>query len=110
MIGKGIPIVGGAVADALNTVAAGLSLVRDTVGIFAVLALFLMILTPLLRLFIWKLVFRFLGMAACLLGQKRTSELTDGLNSLLTVILAVICFNSTVFIVSLALLIQIAGR
>lgn len=110
LIGQGIPIVGGAVADALNTVAAGLSLVRDTLGIFAVVALFLIVLVPLIRLFLWKLVFRFIGMAAGLLGQKRAVDLTESFNSLLTVILAVICFNSVVFIVSVALVVRIAGR
>lgn len=110
LIGQGIPIVGGAVADALNTVVAGLSLARDTLGIFAIVALFLILLTPVLRLLMWKLVFRFLGMAASLLGQARAADLTEGFGSLLTVILAVICFNSAVFIVAVGLVVHIAGR
>ena len=110
VVGQGVPIVGGAVAEALNTVAAGLALVRNTAAVFAVIVLFLILLAPVLRLLVWKCVFRLIGTAAGMLGRKRAAELTDSLNSLLSVILAVICFNSAVFIVALALVMRLGGR
>ena len=109
LVGQGIPIVGGAIADALNSVAAGLGLVRNTVGVFAVAALFLIDLVPVLRLLLWKLVFYFLSAAGALLGQPKAAALTESLNSLLSVILAVICFNSAVFIVAVALVLRGKG-
>ena len=109
VVGQGVPIVGGAVSEVLNTVAAGLGLIRDTVGMFAVLALFLLVLVPLVRLLLWKGVFRFFSACASLLGQGRVASLADGLNSLLSVILAVICFNSAVFIIAVALVTRLAG-
>ena len=110
LVGQSVPIVGGAVAEALNTVAAGLSLVRDTAAVFAVAVLLLIDLAPVLRLLLWKLVFRMVSASAGLLGQKRAAELADCLNSMLSVILAVICFNSAVFIVALALVTRMSGR
>ena len=109
VIGQSVPVVGSAVADALNSVAAGLTLLRDTAGAFAVLALFLIDLVPVLRLILWKLSFRLIAAAAGVLGAKRAAELTEGLNSLLSVILAAVCFNSAVFIIAVATVIRIKG-
>ena len=109
LIGQGVPIVGSAVADALNSVAAGLGLIRNTVGAFAAAVLLLIDLAPVLRLLLWKFVFRFLTAAGELLGQSRTASLTESLNSLLSVMLAVICFNSAVFIVALAVVLRAKG-
>ena len=109
LVGQGIPIVGGAIADALNSVAAGLGLVRNTVGVFAVGVLLLIDLVPVLRLLLWKFAFRFIAAAGELLGRPRAAALTESLNSLLSVILAVICFNSAVFIVAIALVLRGKG-
>ncbi|MBQ6067800.1 MAG: hypothetical protein IJK89_13400 [Clostridia bacterium] len=109
VIGQSVPVVGSAVADALNSVAAGLTLLRDTAGAFAVLALFLIDLVPVLRLILWKLSFRLIAAAAGVFGAKRAAELTEGLNSLLSVILAAVCFNSAVFIIAVATVIRVKG-
>ena len=109
VVGQSVPVVGSAVADALNSVAAGLTLLRNTAGAFAVLALFLIDLVPVLRLILWKLAFRLIAAAAGVLGAKRAAELTEGLNSLLSVILAAVCFNSVVFIIAVALVINVKG-
>ena len=109
IVGHSVPIVGSAVADALNTVAAGLTLIRNTVSVFAVIVLFLIILAPVLRLAAWKFVFWFIGISAGLLGRNRVTAMTECLNSLLSVILAVICFNSAVFIVSIAIVTGMKG-
>ena len=110
VIGQGVPILGGAISDAMGSVIAGLVMVRRTVGAFAVLALFFINLLPVLRLLLWKFVFWFISAAACMLGKKRAAELTDCLNSLLSVVLSVICFNSAVFIIALALVVSAGGR
>ena len=109
LVGKGIPIVGGAIAEALNSVAAGLGLVRNTVGVFAVGVLLLINLVPVLRLLLWKFAFRFIAAAGELLGRPRAAALTESLNSLLSVMLAVICFNSAVFIIAIALVLRGRG-
>lgn len=109
IVGQSVPIVGGAVADALNAVAAGLSLVKNTAAVFGVIVLFLIVLVPVLRLLLWKFTFCFIGASAGLLGRKQVAELTDSLNGLLSVILAVICFNSAVFIVAVALVTGMKG-
>ena len=109
IVGQSVPIVGGAVADALGAVASGLSLIKNTMAVFAVLVLFLIDLAPVLRLLAWKFVFWFVGAAAGLLGRDRAAELTECLNCLLSVILAVILFNSAVFIVSLAIVVKLKG-
>ena len=109
IVGHSMPIVGSAVADALGTVAAGLSLIKNTVSVFAVIVLFLIDLVPVVRLLLWKFVLWLIGACANLMGRKRTAELTDCLNSLLSVILAVICFNSAVFIISIAIVTGMKG-
>ena len=110
IVGQSVPILGSAVSDALNSVAAGLAMVRNTVGAFALLALFFINLAPMIRLLLWKFTFLFCAAAGRLLSAGRTAELADSLNSLLSVVLGVICFNGAVFIIALALVIHTAGR
>lgn len=109
VIGHSVPVVGSAIADALNSMAAGITMIRNTAGAFAVLALFLIDLVPVLRLVLWKVSMRMIAAAAGLLGVKRAAELSDSLNCLLSVILGVICFNTAVFIIAVSLVIKVKG-
>lgn len=101
-IGNGIPIVGGAIGDALNTAAAGLLLVKNSIGIFAVIVLFLINLPAFVRLVMWKLSLRMIAFSAELMRFPEVSQLAEALNGLFSVIMGVICFNMFTYIISVA--------
>ena len=110
VVGQGVPILGSAIADTLNSVAAGLAMVRNTVAVFALLALALINLLPVVRLLLWKFVFLFCATAGRVMNRGRLAELAECLNSLLSVILSVICFNGAVFVIALALVVNTGRR
>ena len=57
LIGKSVPVVGGAVSESLSAVMAGLSVIRGTVGVFGILTFVLTVLPTFLSLCAWSFAF-----------------------------------------------------
>lgn len=67
-VGSYIPVVGGALSEALTTVSAGLSLIRRMVGGIGIVIILVIVLPPLVSVFVTRI---------CLLLCKSASELLD---------------------------------
>lgn len=65
-----VPVVGGALGDALSTVKGCLSLLKSTLGGFGILATALIILPPLIRCALWTLLLSLCHIAAELFGLE----------------------------------------
>lgn len=70
-LSNSIPIVGGAITDAVGTLAGSISVLRSGVGAFGICALLLLILPALLQMLLWKASLSVMSAAAELFGQKR---------------------------------------
>lgn len=101
IVGSSVPIVGSAIGDALNTLTAGLGLIKHTAGAFGIAVLLLINLPPLLRLIVWKTALFLLSTCAGMLGNGRVKTFVEALNGLYSVVCAVIFFNMFVFVVGL---------
>lgn len=109
LIGSSVPIVGSAIGDALNSVAAGLGLIKNSVLVLGAAAAVLINLPSLLKLAAWSLMSYFIALFADMLSQPRISGLIASMRSVISVLAAVTCFNTFVYVISCAIMITVKG-
>lgn len=78
-ISASVPVVGGVISDAAETVLAGASLVKNTIGIFGVLAVLSAVALPFLHLGIQYLLYKAAAFLSAAMGVSWLSKLIDGL-------------------------------
>ena len=111
VIAGGIPIVGGAVSDALGTVYTGLRLVKSAAGAVGIAALLLLFLPGLLRCLVYCFLCRGCAAAAQLLDNAPARGLLDGVADSIAMLQAVrvLYLLLTVLATSLAVLLHTGG-
>lgn len=107
LIGNSVPVVGSAIADALNSVVAGVGLARNTIGILGIVVCVLINLPVICQIVVWKLSFYVLSICCDILSKDKISSFLETLNSVLSVITAVLCFNMFIYIISIAIIFTI---
>ena len=103
-LSNSIPIVGGAITDAVGTLAGSISVLRSGVGAFGICALLLLILPALLQMLLWKASLSVMSAAAELFGQKRCGELLKGLGDGAGLLLSIIVSAGVLFLVTFVIL------
>ena len=86
-ISSTVPVVGGVVANAAETVLAGAAVLRGTIGVFGILGVLSLCLLPFLRLTVQYLLYMLVALAASALGPKPLAELLEGLGGAFGLIL-----------------------
>lgn len=108
-LSSGVPIVGGALSDAYSSIVGSLSLLKNTVGVFAVAAAVLAVLPCVAQLTVRILFLKLIAIMSSALGDSSTGEALETLSSALTVINSVIVFLLALFTVSTGIVISIKG-
>lgn len=110
LVGNAVPVVGSAVGDALNSIVAGLGLIKNTVGMLGIAGVTVINLPVLISVTVWKFILYFISVAADIAGCSEIKSFAESINGVLAVIIGAICFVSFVFIISIAILITISKR
>lgn len=76
-----VPVVGKIIADAAETVLAGAGMLKNTIGIFGMLAILAVCLYPFLQLGIQYLLYKLTAFFAAVIGTPGIGKLIDGLGS-----------------------------
>ena len=93
MISSGVPVVGGTISDAVNTVQGGLVMMKSTVGTYGIVAAAVMALPMLLTVICYKLSLMCAAALADVFGQGSLAGLFRSCEAVMGLILAVIsCF------------------
>lgn len=108
LVGNTLPVVGSAIGEALNSIVAGLGLMKNTVGVLGIAAVLVINLPMLIKVIIWKCALYFIGLVADITGFSEIKVFSENMNSVLAVITAAICYVSFVFIISIAILLTIS--
>ena len=74
-----VPVVGGILSDAAETVLAGAGILRNTVGVFGMLAILAMCVTPFLQPGIHYLAYKCTAALAATVSGERVAGLIDGI-------------------------------
>lgn len=108
IIGSSVPIVGSALAESLNSVIAGIGLLRSTYGMLGIIILAMMVLPILTELLLWSFSLRFLQAIADSIGQVRCSTLFNSCVGLLSVMIAVTVYQAFLYIISVSVVVMIS--
>ena len=98
--GSFIPIVGGAVSEALSTLSGCMSVLKASVGAYGIITVALIFVPLLTELLLWQLCVGFGTMFADMLEVKVMSDLLSCASAALKVLLAVSVICAAVFIIS----------
>lgn len=103
----GVPVVGGALGEALSTLNGSLALVKNSVAVLGLLAVVLICLPGVCQLLVWKGMLYVINAAAQMLSFKKAPAFISVLQSVFSVLLAVICFNAFVYVIALAVAVNV---
>jgi len=107
LIGSFVPVVGGAVSDALGSIVSSLSLVRGATGAFGILAVLLIALPVFAELLLWLMTLNLCAVGADLFGQGKAATLLRSVASALVILGAILLFNAVLLIISTALMLSV---
>ena len=100
-ISRAIPVVGGILADASETVLAGAGVLRGTVGVAGMLVVLAICLTPFLQLAVQYLVYKVTAALCAAVAQPRLTQLIDAIGGAFGVVLGMTGAGALVLLVSL---------
>lgn len=102
-IGSFIPMAGGVMAEAYNTVKEGLSFVKTTAGIGGIIIILLLLLPGIIPLVIYKLSVVVLSSLAGMLKLDGIGELFDEVKGIVEIITAIVLYTSLMLIFAIIL-------
>lgn len=105
--GTFIPVVGGAIGEAYSSVLGSFGLLKNTVGIYAVIAFFAVCLPVIINLALWVLAMRGAGAFSDLLDCRVCSEIIKNTAFIFSMMNALILLCLSVFVISTGLIIAI---
>ncbi|MDR0952522.1 MAG: stage III sporulation protein AE [Oscillospiraceae bacterium] len=85
-----LPVVGGAISGAAETLVAGAGILRNSIGVFGLLGVCAVCLLPVLRLGAHYLVFKGTAALAGAVSDKRMADLIDGIGTAFGLVLGLV--------------------
>lgn len=108
-ISTALPVVGSIISDAASTVVAGAEAMRNAVGVFGMLALLAVCVSPFAVMAINYLGYKLAAAAVRAFGCKKLASLTDCIGSAIGMILGLAGCCSIILFVSMAISIKAVG-
>ena len=104
-----IPIVGGFTADTAELFVRCMSTIKSIVGVFGIVTLVLVILTPLIKLLIIALLYKVTAAAAEPICESKISDGLNDMGSCIVSLGAVLFFAALLFIIFITVIIGMGG-
>lgn len=96
-----VPVVGGILSDASETVLAGASILKNSVGVFGMLVVLGMCIVPFLQLGVHYLMYKFTAALSATVADSRTTGLIDGIGGAFGLVLGMTGACALLLLVSL---------
>lgn len=109
VVGRTVPVVGGAVSDTYSALVSSLSLIKSTVGIFGIVTVVLTVFPSLLELVGWVFALSIVISVSELLGSNDCVGMFNIFKDALTLLGATTVFSAVIFIVSVGVVIFVKG-
>ena len=110
VMGSFVPVIGGSMADALGSIMSGLSIVKNSVGIFSILAITAILGPIVIELLLWMLCLNLCAGVADALGEQGAGKLLKGIADGLSLIHTVLLFCMLLLVVSSAVILTIKAE
>ncbi len=108
LVGNTVPIVGSALGEALNSVIAGFSLIKNTAGMLGVAAVLVTALLPLIRIGIWKGILYCTALISDIFDNKEIKSFSECISGVLSVLFGAVLFTVFVYIICIAIMITVS--
>ncbi len=102
-----IPVVGGALGEAYSSVMSSLSLVKNLIGVYAIIAFFVICIPVVAELFLWNASMRMCSVFSDLLGTGSFSEIFKSAGYVFSMVNVLLIFSSVVFIITTGIVITV---
>ena len=106
-VNSAVPVVGGAISEAYSSIVGSLSLLKNAVGMFGIVAVSVINLPVILELLFWILGLKLTSVFASLLGDDKSCTLINVITSALTIINVMILFGAVIFIISTGIILSL---
>ena len=104
-----VPVVGGILSDAAETVLAGAGILKSAVGVFGMLAILSMCLVPFLQLGVHYLAYKLTAALAATVADGRVAGLIDGIGGAFGLILGMTGASALLLLVSMVASVSLAA-
>jgi len=109
MVGSFVPVIGGAIGDALNTVVGCANLLKTATGAYAIIVFILAYLPPILECIIWILVIEIAVAIAEILSIGGMQKFLKAIKEALSIMIALVLTCSLALIISTTIMITLSG-
>ena len=99
-ISQVVPVVGGIIAEASETVLAGAGLVKNTIGVFGMLGILAACIHPFLHLGVQYLLYKLTGFFSSVVGAPSLSRLINGLGGAFGLVLGMTGASALLLLIS----------
>ena len=107
--GAFIPIVGGGVGDALSSVFSSFLIMKNSFGVFIIIAIILINLPVIIELLIWYFVLNFCSIVSSMLNIDNTTEILDSLSSIISLLNIIVFFITFTLVISTGVILIMRG-
>lgn len=107
--GAFIPIVGGGVGDALSSVFSSFLIMKNSFGVFIIIAIILINLPVMIELLIWYFVLNFCSIVSSMLSIDNTTEILDSLSSIISLLNIIVFFITFTLVISTGVILIMRG-
>ncbi|MBC8535539.1 stage III sporulation protein AE [Feifania hominis] len=104
-----VPIIGGVLKDAFDTVAGCVSVIKATCGVFGIVVIIYTMLPILARVILYNVGFRLSSSVAQISGQSSVSNFLDSVSNIWSILTAILVSEGVFAIVSVAVVISTGG-
>ncbi|MBQ4087373.1 MAG: stage III sporulation protein AE [Clostridia bacterium] len=108
-VGNLIPVVGGALADSLETVMMGAKAIRGALGIGGIVGVCFVAVMPLLKLAALAASYQVAGVVISLCGEKKTVQIVTEIGNGILRLLAILLSAAVMFIITISMLCFMGG-
>lgn len=105
--GTFIPVIGGAIGEAYSSVMGSLSLIKNLIGVYAIVVFFAICIPVVLELFLWNAAMRVSSAFSDLLGGGTFSEIFKSAGYMFSMINVLLILSMIVFIITTGIVITV---
>lgn len=107
VLGSFVPVVGATLSESASSIAASLSAVSGSVGMYIIIGLIILILPLLIELLCWKFSLILLSNTASLFSASAVKNLSESVESVISLLLGFLILSVCLFIISVGVLISL---
>lgn len=109
LLGNFLPVVGGAMGEAMSTVRVCLGLVKSSIGAFGMVGIMLICVPVIISLLSWQFVLFVSQIFGEMLGIGNVVSVLKAISSTLSLLLAVLIFSTFLLIISISVILMARG-